>query len=638
MCGIAGFLARGRLEREPAARLEAMAQALAHRGPDAADAWLDPGAGIALAHRRLSILDLSPRGGQPMRSHCGRYVITYNGEVYNVAALRAELEGAAGPIAWQGHSDTEVMLAAIGTWGLEPALAKFVGMFAFALWDGSERSLTLVRDRLGEKPLYYAELGGELVFASELKALKRHPAWRGEVERGALALLLRYGYVPAPYSIFRGVHKLEPGTLLRATARGIERRAYWSAKELAERAARERLELPDGEAVAELERLLGDAVAQQMVADVPLGAFLSGGIDSSTVVALMQARSRIPVKTFSIGFREERFDEARHARAVARHLGTEHHELYVSAQEAMAVVPRLPAIYDEPFADPSQMPTCLLAAMTRRHVKVSLSGDGGDELFGGYRRYRWGRLIWGAAGWLPGAARRRLARLIESVPLGAWERLAQPVSGTIAGPADKLHRLARYLGAADAEGVYRGLVSNWETAMVRDALEPPDALTDPARRAALPGLTERMMFLDAVSYLPDDILVKLDRASMAVGLESRVPLLDHRVVEFAWRLPLAMKLRAGTDKWLLRQLLYRHVPRALVERPKMGFGVPLDAWLRGPLRAWAEELLSDPRLGEDGLLDAARIRAKWAEHLEGRRNWQQGLWSVLMFQAWRRVQ
>ena len=633
MCGIAGVLAPNGLDRDSSRTLGAMGQALAHRGPDAADLWSDASAGIGFAHRRLSIIDLSPQGAQPMHSAGGRYVISYNGELYNFRELRAELE-AASPQAWRGHSDTEVMLAAITRWGLEAALGKFVGMFAFSLWDREQRSLVLARDRLGEKPLYYGMLGGELVFASELKALERHPAWRGELDRGALALLLRYGYIAAPYSIYRGIRKLPPGSFVRMEpGQGLaEPASYWSAPELAEAASRERLGLSEREALEELERVLGDAVGRQMVADVPLGAFLSGGIDSSTIVALMQARSPAPVKTFAIGFREERFDEARHARAVAKHLGTEHHELYVSPDDALAVVPSLPAVYDEPFADPSQIPTCLVAALARRHVKVSLSGDGGDELFGGYRRYRWGRLVWGSIGWLPVPLRRVLARGIEAVPIGLLDRV--PVPGLV-GPGDKAHKLARFLGAPDAQAVYRGLVSNWEDDMVVGAGEPASTLTDARSWRALGGLTERMMLVDTVSYLPDDILVKLDRASMAVGLESRVPFLDHRVVELAWRLPASFKLRGGTDKWLLRKLLHRHVPAPLVERPKMGFAVPLDDWLRGPLRGWAEQLLAEPRLSADGLFDVRRLRSRWAEHLSGRRNWQQGLWAVLMFQAWR---
>ena len=634
MCGIAGVLAPNGLARDYAQTLGAMGEALAHRGPDAAELWSDAPAGIGFAHRRLSIIDLSPHGAQPMHSACGRYVISYNGELYNFRELRAELEAASPATPWRGHSDTEVMLAAIGRWGLEAALARFVGMFAFSLWDRAERTLTLARDRLGEKPLYYGLLGGELAFASELKALERHPAWRGEIDRGALALLLRYGYIAAPHSIYEGIRKLPPGTFLRfKPGQGTgEPAAYWSALDVAEAASRERLDLSEGEALEALEQVLGDAVGRQMVADVPLGAFLSGGIDSSTIVALMQARSRAPVKTFAIGFREERFDEARHARAVAKHLGTEHHELYVSPADAMAVVPRLPTIYDEPFADPSQMPTCLVAALARRHVKVSLSGDGGDELFGGYRRYRWGRLVWGSIGWLPGVLRRGLAHGLAAMPMALLDCV--PVPGLV-GPGDKARKLARFLGAPGAQAVYRGLVSNWEDDMVAGAAEPASALTDAGSWRSLGALSERMMLLDAVSYLPDDILVKLDRASMAVGLESRVPFLDHRVVEFAWRLPFSLKLRGGTDKWLLRKLLHRHVPAALVERPKMGFAVPLDAWLRGALRPWAEALLAEPRLRSEGLFDVPRLREKWAEHLSGRRNWQQGLWAALMFQAWR---
>jgi asparagine synthase (glutamine-hydrolysing) len=647
MCGIAGFLASDGLEGRGGEVLEAMTAVLSHRGPDDSGTWLDAEGGMALGHRRLSVLDLSPHGAQPMRSASGRFVISYNGEVYNFAGLRAELEASPAPrIAWRGHSDTEVVLAAFERWGVEQALQKFVGMFAFALWDRRERELTLVRDRLGEKPLYYARLGQGFAFASELKALKRHPDWRGEIDRDALALLLRHGYIPAPHSIFKGVHKLPAGTLLRVGAvhaqAALEPKRYWSAKEVAEAGTRHPLELSERDAVTQLEALLTGAVAQQMIADVPLGAFLSGGVDSSTVVALMQKQSAARVKTFAIGFAEEQYDEAGHARAVARYLGTDHHELYVTPRESMAVIPRLASVYDEPFADPSQIPTCLVAALAREQVTVSLSGDGGDELFGGYQRYLSGRMIWRGLGWLPVALRRGLAGAIRLIPPSGWDALLRPLPAALPGglrlaPAgDKLHKLAEIVAAESPDALYAGLVSQWThaSAAVLAAREPSTSLTDPACRAVLPDFTHRMMYMDSVSYLPDDILVKVDRAGMAVSLETRMPLLDHRVVEFAWRLPPAMKMRGRTGKWALRQVLHRHVPRELVERPKMGFAVPLDAWLRGPLRGWAEELLSESRLRTEGFFDVARIREKWSEHLHGRRNWQQGLWSVLMFQAW----
>ena len=649
MCGITGFLGGDFSPDTAGPIVDAMTGALAHRGPDATGRWLDAEAGIALGHRRLSILDLSPHGAQPMQSACSRYVLSYNGEIYNFARLRAQLEAeVAGLPAWHGHSDTEVMLAAISHWGLEQAVGRFVGMFAFALWDRRERTLILARDRLGEKPLYYGWLGKAFVFASELKALKHHPAWRGEVDRDALALLLRHNYIPAPHSIYTQVRKLPPGTWLTikpSVARGGESpepHVYWSARAGAERGTRNPLDTSASEAVQQLDRLLRVSVAGQMVADVPLGAFLSGGIDSSTIVALMQVQSTARVRTFTIGFPEAAYDEAHHARAVAHHLGTDHTELYVTPEEAMAVIPRLPAIYDEPFSDSSQIPTFLVAALARQHVTVSLSGDGGDELFGGYNRYFWGRSLWRQVGWIPVPLRRAIAGAMVALPPARWEALFNRLSPLLPrrlrerNPGDKVHKLAQILGVKGPEALYHALVAHWTdpAAVVLSAQEPATFLTDRSRWADLPDFTQRMMFLDTVSYLPDDILVKLDRASMAVSLESRVPLLDHRVVEFAWQLPLAMKIRGGVGKWVLRQVLEQYVPQRLVDRPKMGFGVPLDSWLRGPLREWAEALLSEPRLRTEGFFDPRPIRAKWAEHLSGRRNWQYHLWDVLMFQAW----
>jgi asparagine synthase (glutamine-hydrolysing) len=645
MCGIAGLLATNTSHENAARILDAMTAALTHRGPDASGNWIDAEAGIGLGHRRLSILDLSPHGAQPMQSACGRYVISFNGEIYNFEQLRTELEGVT---AWRGHSDTEVMLAAFTHWGLEKAVERFVGMFAFALWDRRERTLTLVRDRLGEKPLYYGWLGRSFVFGSELKALKHHPDWRGDIDRNALALLLRHNYIPAPYSIYKDINKLPPGTWLRivANANGAEARfqpqAYWSARQAAEQGTRSPLEISETEAIASLDGLLRDSIRRQMVADVPVGAFLSGGFDSSTVVALMQAQSASRVKTFTIGFHEKAYDEAQHARAVASHLGTEHTELYVTPEEAMAVIPRLPAIYDEPFSDSSQIPTFLVSSLTRKHVTVSLSGDGGDELFGGYNRYFWGKSIWRRLRWAPVGLRRMLARAMTAVPPARWEALFNSLGPLLPSvlrqrnPGDKLHKLAEVVGVANAEALYLGLVSHWKdpAAVILSAEEPSTQLTDSSNWADLPDFTQRMMYLDTVSYLPDDILVKLDRASMAVSLESRVPLLDHRLVEFAWRLPLDLKMRGNTGKWLLRQVLYQYVPKALVDRPKMGFGVPLDSWLRGPLRPWAESLLDEKRLRDEGFFNPAPIRQKWLEHLSGRRNWQYPLWDILMFQAW----
>lgn len=632
----------GQSTTELTSSVRSMVAAIRYRGPDDSGVWCDERAGIGLGHARLSILDLSPEGHQPMVSVSGRYVIVFNGEVYNFAELRSELEIVGQK--FRGHSDTEIMLAAFEEWGIEKAVPRFVGMFAFALWDRHTRTLTLGRDRLGEKPLYYGWQGETFLFGSELKALRAHPAFMAEVDRNALALLLRHNYIPAPYSIYQGISKLLPGCLLTVSLsqRNPRIAPYWSGKQAIEAGVTHPFEGSESTAVSALEALLKDAVGQQMVADVPLGAFLSGGVDSSTVVALMQAQSSRPVKTFTVGFHEEGYDEAPHAKSVARHLGTEHTELYVMPKEAMSVIPRLPALYDEPFSDSSQIPTFLVSELARRHVTVSLSGDGGDELFGGYNRYFWATNIWRRVGWAPQPMRSALAGALMALPPSAWNGVFMslsrflPVGWRYANPGDKLHKLAEVLAVRTPEEIYLGLVSHWKqpTEVVRGSHEPPTVLTDPARWADLPDFEQRMMYLDQMTYLPDDILTKVDRAAMGVSLETRVPFLDHRVVEFAWSLPLSMKIRHGQGKWLLRQVLYRHVPKELMERPKMGFGVPIDMWLRGPLKGWAEELLDEARLQREGYFNPRPIRRKWAEHLTGRRNWSYYLWDVLMFQAW----
>jgi asparagine synthase (glutamine-hydrolysing) len=646
MCGLAGFLGGNWDSRaEVLATLARMNRSILHRGPDRSDAWVDQDARIAFAHDRLAIIDLSPAGNQPMHSHSGRYVIAYNGEVYNHQNIRDELTAAGQSPNWNGHSDTETLLAAIEFWGFRGAIERSIGMFAFALWDRAERTLTLARDRLGEKPLYYGrqQQRGPFLFGSELKALADHPEFRRDIDRRALVLLLRYNYIPAPFSIYRGIAKLPPGAFL-TLREGSEPEIseYWSGAAVAKAGIADPLRLDDREAIEELGRQLETAISRQMIADVPLGAFLSGGIDSSAVVALMQKLSPRPVRTFTIGFHESGFNEADHAKAVARHLGTDHTELYVTPAEARAVIPKLPHIYDEPFADSSQIPTHLVSALARQHVTVSLSGDGGDELFGGYNRYLLTSQLWGKISAIPRPLRAAAARAMTALRPSAWTRFGDAAGAILPKIAqvnrlgDKVHKGAPLLQSESIAELYSGMLSLWRDpeAVVIDATEPPSQATGLA--PSLTGLSpiERMMALDMLGYLPDDILVKVDRAAMAVSLETRVPYLDHGVVEFAWRLPFALKIRDGETKWLLRQLLYRYVPKSLIERPKMGFGVPLGDWLRGPLREWAEDLLSEERLRGEGFFRPEPIRQAWQRHLKGTMDEQYRLWGVLMFQSW----
>jgi asparagine synthase (glutamine-hydrolysing) len=644
MCGIAGFIDPRTLELEKTCR--AMGDTLAHRGPDDLGNYIQSDIGLGLAHRRLAIVDLSPAGHQPMTSASGRFVIVFNGEIYNHLEIRRKLAASGESRPWLGHSDTETLLAATETWGIQGALQRSVGMFALALWDRERQRLTLARDRIGEKPLYYGRCGSAFLFGSELKALQAHPAFNAEVDRNSLALYLRHNYVPEPYSIFRGLMRLPPGTTLEIDARGAYAMpvSYWSAAIVTDTRRRERFDGNDQQAVDRLEGLLEEAVGLQMIADVPLGAFLSGGIDSSLIVALMQKRSARRVRTFTIGFTEAAYDESAHARAVARHLGTEHTELMVTPAEAMNVIPRLPTIYDEPFADSSQIPTFLVSQMARQHVTVALSGDAGDELFGGYNRYTWARRLWTLIK-LQRPVSGLTTRVIRSLSPDAWARLfgharvLLPGGWNVAQAGDKLHRVADLLECSRSE-LYRSLVSHWPAPaqVVAGAVEPGTVLSELIAEKSARTFEESMMYWDLMTYLPGDVLTKVDRAAMAVSLETRVPMLDHRVIEFAWSLPLSMRVRGAEGKWLLKQLLSRYVPRALTDRPKTGFGIPLDSWLRGGLRDWAEELLSETRLRGEGFFNPQPIREKWHEHLSGRRNWAYWLWDILMFQSWLEAQ
>ena len=651
MCGLTGFLdVRRDLGAERLTSVvTAMSDCLRHRGPDGGAVWTDPAAGIALGHRRLAIIDLSVEGNQPMTSASGRWVTVFNGEIYNFPEIRETLEQTPGALRapWRGHSDTEILLAAVEHWGVHAALERCNGMFALALWDRRDRTLWLARDRAGEKPLYYGWVGHAFAFGSELKSLSSHPAWRPTLDRGALALYARHNYIPAPHTAYTGIAKLPPGSLLalpldRATP-GVmpEPETYWSPTDVVARALADPFRGSEAEAVDALDSLLRDAVRMRMVADVPLGAFLSGGIDSSTVVAMTQAQSNRPVRTFTIGFHEEGYNEAAHAKAVAAHLGTDHTEMYVSPAEAQSVIPQLSTMYDEPFADSSQIPTYLVAALTRRHVTVALSGDGGDELFGGYQRYFIGADAWRRMARIPASMRSRVAAGLTSLSPEQWQRVARVVRPLLPMRFRRpdmgrlVHRMAGVLASPSPEAFYKGLVSQEQApARLVGAEESTSWLTSAHRWPDVSSFTERMMFLDLVSYLPDDILVKVDRACMAVSLEGRIPLLDHRVIDLAWRLPLHMKVRGGQGKWVLRRVLDRYVPRALIERPKMGFGVPIDAWLRGPLREWGEGLLSERALRDAGILDVRRVRDAWALHQSGRENLQYWLWSALMLQSW----
>lgn len=649
MCGIAGFWqpSEPRDGSKLAHTVGLMGEAVAHRGPDGDGVWVDPDQGVAFTHRRLAIIDLGETGRQPMASASGRYVISFNGEIYNFPDLRGGLE--ARGARFRGASDTEVLLELIEQDGLERALEHANGMFALALWDRRERALSLARDRYGQKPLYYAWFDGGILFGSELSALRAHPDFRPVIDPDAAALYLRFGNVPAPHAIYSKTRKLIPGTTLTVHAEHLKNadpiapEPFWSAEAVARAGLGAPFAGTPEEAVDELERVLGAAVERCMISDVPLGAFLSGGLDSSAVVALMQARSNRPVRTFSIGFNEAAYNEANHAAAVAAHLGTDHTELYVTPKEAQDVIPRLPEIYDEPFSDSSQIPTFLVSRLARESVTVSLSGDGGDEQFVGYNRYAWGSRIGGGVEAMPASMRRLMTDALRLLPPQAWDRIYRMATAWRGGGkrqvqvGHKVHKLAELLRAPDRFALYRELLSQWNEpcTVVAGAQEPASYGGATGSWPQLGDFTQEMLLLDTTGYLSNDILVKLDRASMAVGLEGRVPFLDQEVGALAWRLPLSMKLRNGATKWPVRKLLEKYVPNRLIDRPKMGFGVPIGDWLRTDLRGWAEDLLTEDALRRGDLLDPAPIRTAWQDHLAGRRNWEHRLWAVLMLQSWR---
>lgn len=641
MCGISGIWERnGCSLQDLKRRASAMTQTLSHRGPDDSGVWLSEQAGIAFGHRRLAIIDLSSMGHQPMVSANGQYTITFNGEVYNFRELKAELERCG--VQFRGHSDTEVIVEGFAQWGVKSTIARLNGMFAIAAWDAGERQLFLARDRMGEKPLYWAIFDGLVLFGSELKALRAHPGWKPSLNRGAIAAFLRHGYVPGPFTIYEGVYKLSPAGFVKiASGGGPEVGAYWDLAGVISQGQRNTLQADEEGLVDELEALLHDAVSRRMIADVPLGAFLSGGYDSSTVVALMQKASLRPVRTFTISFENPEFDEAKHAEAVAQHLGTDHTTFPVSGADALDVVPKLAEMYDEPFADPSQIPTHIVSALTRKRVKVALSGDGGDELFSGYSRYQWTQKVWQPNATMPLALRRLASSSIRAVPPSAFDRIARyvPYFRRVPRVGQKAHRLAQILSLPSIDSMYHQVIASHHPnpdSLVKGAQEVRTACWDQNLEVLLPGPVDRMRYLDMCTYLPDDILTKVDRASMAVALEVRVPFLDHRVVEWVWKLPSSQNARARRPKHLLRRVLARHVPDHLVERPKMGFGVPLADWLRGPLRNWAEDLMSETGLIAGDVLDVEGIRSLWTEFLSGDNERYCLIWNVLMFQAWHR--
>ncbi len=655
MCGITGIF--GNLRKEEFDRsIHKMSAELTHRGPDDAGTWIDEENGIAFGHQRLSIIDLSSAGHQPMVSPCRRFVTIFNGEIYNHLELRDELNDAMNSMSWHGHSDTETLVTAFSQWGIERTLEKLVGMFAIVVWDFQEKKLILVRDRFGEKPLYYGWSNGVFLFGSELKALRKYKGFNNQIDRSVLSLYMQYMHIPAPYSIFKNVYKLEPGCVLEIdekglfqspkeapfapfNSQGVSIKQWYSLSDIA-KSGQKNLIKDEGEAIELLEKTLLESVRSQLITDVPLGAFLSGGVDSSIIVSLMQQLSDHPVKTFTIGFEESAFNEAIYAKEVAKHLGTDHHELYVTANDAYKVIPSLPTLYDEPFADSSQIPTYLVSKLARQHVTVSLSGDAGDELFGGYNRYLWGDRIWNRIKWMPQSLRHTLGVSIQKLPASAWDKVGHslPTKYRVASMGNKAHRIARHLETVNSlDDMYFNLVTEGyrdENLVINDRLVLETKLNDSNIVLGISESEQRMMLWDSLTYLPDDILTKVDRAAMGVSLETRIPFLDHRVAELAWRLPLSMKIKNGEGKWPVRQVLYKYVPKELIERPKAGFAIPVGQWIRGPLREWADNLLDETRIKHDGYFNPQLVRQLWEQHLSGRYDWTSRLWAILMFQAW----
>ncbi len=635
MCGFSGYLSTKQFEHQ--GLLNKMGLAIEHRGPDASGIWFDVTDGIGFCHRRLSIIDLSEAGSQPMLSYTGRYVIVFNGEVYNFLDIKKELE-ITGRGNWRGHSDTEIILAGFEVWGFEETLKRMLGMFAIALWDRENKELFLARDRMGEKPLYYGWQGQTFMFGSELKALRQHPEFRKEICMEALGQFFKYGCTTSGISIYKGIKKLKPGTFCKISLsdKDVKHFTYWDLDKCIHTNQPENNSIVEN--INQLEYLLTDAVSKQMIADVPLGAFLSGGVDSSVIVALMQKKSNKAIKTFSVGFNEKGFDEAVYAKEVARHLGTDHTEMYVSAEEAQSVIPLLAGIYDEPFADSSQIPTYLVSKFAKTKVTVALSGDAGDELFAGYGKYLSVNNTWRVLSKVPKGFRKEFGKFLVSKSVSKWDSFymgigaVMPAKYMLTDFGTKMHKFASMLNVSSQSELHEGFTAHWD---INEILTTP-AINNIYNLEELKNISfiEKMMLLDAKTYLPDDILVKVDRAAMANSLETRIPLLDHRIVEFALNLPLNLKIREGKGKWILREVLYRHVPKALIERPKMGFCIPLDIWLRGPLKEWATDILSPANLDKHGFLNKQIIYQRLEEHISGRKNWQNELWDVLMFQSW----